>query len=73
MSKVTIELTSEQREQIRHETGDEVMGFTWEKLESRDAPKIAGGVSEFIISGGDAKEIRVLRGGGLSTVDPVVS
>ncbi len=71
MSKVTIELTSEQREQIRHETGDEVVGFTWETLESRDAPKIGGGVSGFILAGGDAKDIGLGQGGGLSVVDPV--
>lgn len=72
MSKVTIELTSAQRDQIRHETGDEVVGFTWERLENRDAPKIgAGGVSEFIRTGGDAKDVPLLRNGGMSVVDPV--
>ena len=71
MSKVTIELTSEQREQIRHETGDEVIGFTWETLESRDAPKVGGGVSGFVLAGGDARDMPVIRGGGVSPVDPV--
>ncbi len=70
MSKVTIELTSEQRNQIRDHTGEEMVAFTWEKLESRDAPKIGGGVAEFIRSGGDAKDIGLERGGGMSVVDP---
>ena len=69
MSKVTIELTSQQREQIREETGDEVTAFTWEKLESRDAPKVGGGMSaEFVRNG--AEDRAVARGGGLSPVDP---
>ncbi len=70
MSKVTIELTSAQREQIRHETGDEVMAFTWERLESRDAPKIGGGISEFIRTGGNPKDVPLLRDGGMNVVDP---
>ena len=70
MSKVTIELTSAQREQIRHETGDEVVGFTWERLENRDAPKIGGGVSEFIRTGGNPKDLSLMRDGGMSVVDP---
>jgi hypothetical protein len=71
MSKVTIELTSAQREQIRNETGDEVTGFTWEALESRDAPKIGGGVAEFIRTGdGGADDKPLQRGGGLNPVDP---
>ena len=71
MSKITIELTSAQREQIRNETGDEVMAFTWEQLENRDAPKIGGGVSEFIRTGdGGTKDIPLGRGGGLNVVDP---
>ena len=68
MSKVTIELTSKQREQIRHETGDEVTAFTCERLESRDAPKIGGGVSIEFARVGDKP---LIRGGGLSVVDPV--
>ncbi len=67
MSKVTIELTSEQREQIRHETGDEVVGFTWERLESRDAPKIGGGVS---IQFARVGEKPLIRGGGMTPTDP---
>ena len=71
MSKVTIELTSEQQEQIRHETGDEVIGFTWEPLENRDAPKVVGAdISELVRTGGNAKW--VLRDLG-STVDPPAS
>ena len=69
MSKVTIELTSAQRAQIRHETGDEVMAFTWERLESRDAPKIGGGVSEFIRTN-DPGEERGLRRPREMRVDP---
>jgi hypothetical protein len=67
MSKVTIELTSEQREQIRHETGDQVTAFTCEKLESRDAPKIGGGVSIEFARVGDKP---LIRGGGLSPLNP---
>ena len=70
MSKVTIELTSAQREQIRHETGDEVVGFTWERLENRDAPKIGGGVSEFIRTGSNPKDIPLARDGGMNVIDP---
>ncbi len=43
MKKVTINLTAEQRSQIRSETGDDVQDFTYEALENRDAPKVAGG------------------------------
>ncbi len=43
MKKVTISLTSAQQDQIKAETGEEVKSFTYEALESRDAPKIAGG------------------------------
>ncbi len=43
MKKVTISLTSEQQDKIRAETGEQVKSFTYESLESRDAPKIAGG------------------------------
>ena len=43
MKKVTISLTSEQQDKIRAETGESVRNFTYEALESRDAPKIAGG------------------------------
>jgi len=43
MKKVTISLTSEQQDKIRSETGEDVKSFTYEALESRDAPKIAGG------------------------------
>ncbi len=43
MKKVTISLTSEQQDRIRSETGEDVKSFTYEALESRDAPKIAGG------------------------------
>jgi hypothetical protein len=71
MSKATIQLTNEQRDQNLHETGDEAVGFTCEKLENRDAPKIGGGVSEFIRTGGDLKDASLLRGGGMSVVDPV--
>ena len=67
MSKVTIELTSKQREQIRHGTGDEVTAFTCERLESRDAPKVGGGVSIEFARVGDKP---LIRGGGLSVVDP---
>lgn len=70
MSKVTMEQTSTQREQNRQETGDEVMAFRCERLESRDAPKIGGGVSEFIRSGGDAKDLPLMRDGGMSVMDP---
>ena len=42
MKKVTISLTSAQQDQIRAETGENVKSFTYESLESRDAPKIAG-------------------------------
>jgi hypothetical protein len=72
MSKVTIELTSDQREQIRSETGDEVVGFTYEALENRDAPKVGGGggISEFIRTGGNPKDAPVLRGGDGFTANP---
>lgn len=43
MKKVTISLTSAQQDQIRAETGEDVKSFTYEALEGRDAPKIAGG------------------------------
>ena len=43
MKKVTISLTSAQQDQIKTETGEDVKGFTYEALESRDAPKSAGG------------------------------
>jgi hypothetical protein len=43
MKKVTISLTSAQQDQIRNETGEDVKSFTYEALEGRDAPKIAGG------------------------------
>ena len=43
MKKVTINLTSEQQDKIRAETGEDVKSFTYEALESRDAPKVAGG------------------------------
>ncbi len=43
MKKVIISLTSEQQDKIRSETGEDVKSFTYEALESRDAPKIAGG------------------------------
>ncbi len=43
MKKVTISLTSDQQNQIKAETGEEVKSFTYEALEGRDAPKIAGG------------------------------
>ena len=69
MSKVTIELTSQQREQIREETGDEVTAFTWEKRESREAPKGGGGMSaEFARNG--AEDRPLVRGGGLTPLDP---
>ena len=42
--KVTIELTPDQQQTIRNETGAEVKTLTLEALEDRDAPK-AGGVS----------------------------
>jgi hypothetical protein len=70
MSKVTIELTSAQREQIRSETGDEVMAFTWEQLENRDAPKIGGGVSEFVRTGGSPDDKPLRRNGGMTALDP---
>ena len=37
--KVTIELTPEQKDRIKSETGEDVKDFTYEALESRDAPK----------------------------------
>ena len=43
MKKVTINLTSEQQDKIRAETGENVKTFTYEALESRDAPKIIAG------------------------------
>ncbi len=43
MKKVKLDLTAEQRSQIRNETGDDVQHFTYEALENRDAPKVAGG------------------------------
>ncbi len=43
MKKVTISLTSAQQDQIKSETGENVKSFTYEALEGRDAPKIAGG------------------------------
>ena len=43
MKKVTINLTSAQQDQIRAETGEEVKEFTYEALESRDAPKASLG------------------------------
>ena len=39
MKKVTISLTSEQQDKIRSETGEDVKSFTYESLESRDAPR----------------------------------
>lgn len=54
MKKVTISLTSAQQDQIRAETGEDVKSFTYEALESRDAPKIAGG----------GPDDRALKGGG---------
>ena len=37
--KVTIELTSDQKDKIRNETGKELNELTFEPLEDRDAPK----------------------------------
>ena len=37
--KVTIELTSDQKDKIRNETGKELHELTFEPLEDRDAPK----------------------------------
>ena len=59
MSKVTIELTPEQRDQLRNDTGDHFETFTYEVLESRDAPKVGGGASGFARLG----EGRLYRGG----------
>jgi hypothetical protein len=56
MKKVTIELTSEQRDKIRSETGADVKSFTYEALENRDAPK------KFI--GGDLGDEPLEPGGG---------
>ena len=53
MKKVTISLTSEQQDQIRSETGEDVKSFTYESLESRDAPKpLAGGGGGGLSQGG---------------------
>jgi hypothetical protein len=57
MKKVTIELTSEQRDKIRAETGEDVKSFTYEALENRDAPKS--------IPGGDLGGEPLEPGGGL--------
>ena len=37
--KVTIELTSEQKDKIKNESGKELTELTFEPLEDRDAPK----------------------------------
>jgi hypothetical protein len=58
MSKVKIELTAEQRDQLRQETGDDFQTFTFEALENRDAPKL-GGTADFTRLG----EGRLYRGG----------
>lgn len=60
MSRVTIELTPEQRDQLRKDVGDEFDTFSIEILENRDAPKVGGGASEFARLG----EGRLYRGGG---------
>ena len=59
MSKVTIELTPEQRDQLRKDTGDDFQRFSYEALESRDAPKVGGGASGFARLG----EGRLYHGG----------
>ena len=40
MNKVTIEPTSDQKDHIRTETGQEVDSLTVEQLEDRDAPTV---------------------------------
>ncbi len=56
MKKVTISLTSAQQDQIRAETGEDVKSFTYEALEGRDAPKIAGGgLDDGSLRGGGGK------------------
>ena len=40
--KVTIELTSEQREKIKNETGKDMTSLDFEALEDRNAPSVFG-------------------------------
>lgn len=40
MTKVNIQLTDEQKQQVRNQSGVEVDALTFETLEDRDAPKV---------------------------------